>query len=61
MAGLGKSCSHVASLLWAIEAGAKQINSSTVTDKPAYWVLPRPVKSITYARIKSQTIVIASV
>ena len=24
----------------------------TVTEKPAYWVLPPPVKSITYARVK---------
>lgn len=52
MAGLGESCSHVASLLWAIEAGVKQRKSLTVTEKPAYWVLPPPVKSITYARVK---------
>ena len=30
MAGLGESCSHVASLLWAIEAGCKRRDSLTV-------------------------------
>ena len=33
MAGLGESCSHVASLLWAIEAGVKLRDSMTVTQK----------------------------
>ena len=33
MTGLGESCSYVASLLWAIEAGVKQRQSLTVTDK----------------------------
>ena len=31
-----ESCSHVASLLWAIEAGCKRRDSLTVTDKKAY-------------------------
>ena len=52
MAGLGESCSHVASLLWAIEAGVKKRESLTVTDKLAYWVLPTAVKKIPYARIR---------
>lgn len=52
MAGLGESCSHVASVLWAIEAGVKKRESLTVTDKLAYWVLPTAVKNIPYARIK---------
>ena len=33
MAGLGESCSRVASLLWAIEAGCKRRDSLTVTEK----------------------------
>ena len=49
MAGLGESCSHVASLLWAIEAGARLRDSMTVTQKKAYWVLPPCVKDIPYA------------
>ena len=52
MAGLGESCSHVASLLWAIEAGVKKRNSLTVTDTKAYWVLPSGVSKVPYARIK---------
>ena len=52
MAGLGESCSHVASLLWAIEAGCKRRDSLTVTDKKAYWVLPTSVKTVPYARVK---------
>ena len=52
MAGLGESCSHVASLLWAIEAGVKQRDSLTVTDKKAYRVLPPTVKPVPYAKVK---------
>ena len=53
MAGLGESCSHVASLLWAIEAGSKRRDSLTVTEKKAYWVLPSAVKSVPYEPIKN--------
>ena len=52
MAGLGESCSHVASLLWAIKAGCKRRDPLTVNDKKAYWVLPSVVKSVLYARVK---------
>lgn len=52
MAGLGESCSHVASLLWAAEAGVKRRDSLTVTDKKAYWVMPTPVKAVPYAKIR---------
>ena len=51
MAGLGESCSHVASLLWAVEAGVKQRDSLTVTDKKAYWVLPSAVKKFPFSKI----------
>ena len=43
---------HVASLLWAIEAGFKRRDSLTVTEKKAYWVLPSAVKSVPYSRMK---------
>ncbi|XP_043227776.1 uncharacterized protein LOC122384449 [Amphibalanus amphitrite] len=46
MAGLGESCSHVASLLWAAEAGVKKRDSLTVTDKKAYWVMPSAVSKV---------------
>ena len=52
MAGLGECCSHVASLLWACEAGARIRDSMTVTQKSAYWVMPSGVKDIPYAPVK---------
>lgn len=52
MAGLGESCSHVASLLWAIESGVRIRDSMTVTQKKAYWVIPNGVKEVPYARVR---------
>ena len=45
MAGLGESCTHVASLLWVVAVGV-------VTQKSAYWVMPPAVRSVAYAPIK---------
>lgn len=53
MAGLGESCSHIASLLWAVEAGVKKRESLTVTDKKAYWVMPAAVKAIPYSTVRN--------
>ncbi len=44
VAGLGETCSHVASLLFAIESGVRIRDSMTVTQKKAYWVMPTGVK-----------------
>ena len=52
MVGLG-GCVHVASLLWAIEAGVWIRDSMTVTQKNAYWVMSSGVKDVPYAHIKS--------
>lgn len=52
MAGLGESCSHVASLLWAIESGVRIRDSMTVTEKKSYWVVPAGVKEVPYAPVK---------
>ncbi len=52
MAGLGETCSHVASLLWAIEAGVRIRDSMTVTQKTAYWVTPNGIKDVPYAPVK---------
>ena len=49
VAGLGESCSHIATLLWAIEAGVRLSNSMTVTQKRAYWVMSSGVKDVSYA------------
>ena len=53
MAGLGETCSHVASLLWAIAAGVDRRECLTVTQKSAYWMMPPAVKTIQYAPISS--------
>lgn len=52
MAGLGETCSHVASLLFAIESGVRIRDSMTVTQKKAYWVMPNGVKEVQYAPVK---------
>ncbi len=52
MAGLGESCSHVGSLLWAIEASVRMRDSMTVTQKKAYWVTPSGVKEVKCSKIK---------
>ena len=49
MAGLGESCRHVASLLWAVEAGVRLRDSMMVTQKKTYWVLPPCVKDVPYS------------
>uniref|UniRef100_A0A1X7UTK9 SWIM-type domain-containing protein n=1 Tax=Amphimedon queenslandica TaxID=400682 RepID=A0A1X7UTK9_AMPQE len=55
IAGLGESCSHVAYLLWAIEAGVQLRDSLTVTQKKAYWVLPNSRKDVPYVPSSSTT------
>lgn len=52
MAGLGETCSHVASTLWAIEAGVRLRDSMTVTQKKAYWVIPNKVKDVPYSPVR---------
>ena len=52
MAGLGETCSHVASLLFAIESGVRIRDSMTVTQKKAYWVMPNGVKEVQYAPVR---------
>ena len=46
MAGLGECCSHVASVLWAIESGVRIRDSMTITQKKAYWVIPNAVETV---------------
>lgn len=55
MAGLGETCSHVASLLWAIAAGAERRESLTVTQKSAYWVMLPAIKKVPYVLIAEIT------
>ena len=48
MAGLGEACTHIAALLFAIQASIKLRDSKTVTEEKAYWLLPTSVKGVTY-------------
>ena len=50
-AGLGETCSHVASLLWVVGYGIEKRDSLTVTEKSVYWVLPPGIKTVPYAPI----------
>lgn len=50
-AGQGSTCSHVAAVLYYVEAAVNIRNKPTVTEERAYWLLPRPTKEVRYARI----------
>ena len=57
MAGLGETCTHVASLLWATAAGVEKRDSLTVTQKSAYWVMSPAIKTVPYAPLSEITFV----
>ncbi|KAL4008418.1 hypothetical protein ACER0C_002270 [Sarotherodon galilaeus] len=46
MAGVAETCTHVAALLFKVEATVRIRGIRTVTDEPAYWVLPRNMTRI---------------
>ena len=52
MAGLGECCSHVASMLWAVEAGVRRREAATVTAKKAYWLTSNKLNDVIYAPVK---------
>lgn len=51
MAGLGEACTHIAAMLFSIEATVKVRESRTVTEEKAYW-LPASMKGVSYAKIE---------
>ena len=51
-AGLGESCSHVAALMFSLDIKVRLRDSKTVTEKPAYWMLPQAVKKINYNELR---------
>ena len=52
MAGLSEGCSHIAAVLFALEHGSRVSKEASVTDVPAYGLLPSAVKfSIPFKRI----------
>lgn len=48
MEGIGETCTHVAAVLFAIDGTVKVWDSRTVTQEPAYWLLPSSVKGVSY-------------
>ena len=52
MAGLGETCSHVGSLLFAVENGIRIRDSMTVTQKKAYSIMPNGVKEVQYTPVQ---------
>jgi putative phage-type endonuclease len=53
MAGLGEACTHIAALLFAIDATVRIRDSKTVTDEKAYWLLPSDMKKVSYEPLKN--------
>ncbi|XP_026064445.1 uncharacterized protein LOC113047301 [Carassius auratus] len=47
MAGVAETCTHVGALLFKVEATFRIRGKKTVTDVPAYWVLPSNLSKIT--------------
>ena len=52
MAGLGETCSHLAAMMFFVEAAVRLKDKKTVTQEAAYWKLPSVKKQIEYAPIK---------
>ncbi|XP_016366014.1 uncharacterized protein LOC107706719 [Sinocyclocheilus rhinocerous] len=46
MAGVAETCTHVGALLFKVEATVRCREMRTVTDKPAYWILPSNVNKV---------------
>ena len=44
MAGLGETCTHVGAILFEVRRLVKIESTKTVTEKPAYWVVPSIVQ-----------------
>ena len=48
IAGLGEACSHVASLLFYVEAFYHTIEATSCTQEQCTWFLPKAVKEVPY-------------
>ena len=60
-AGLGGTCTHVAAILFYLEAAVRIRSSKTVTQEKAYWLLPqrdralyKPVSNIDFTSSKTK-------
>uniref|UniRef100_A0A1X7SP42 PHD-type domain-containing protein n=1 Tax=Amphimedon queenslandica TaxID=400682 RepID=A0A1X7SP42_AMPQE len=52
MAGLGEACSHIAALLFTLEANTKMIQNTTCTSLPCSW-LPPAFQDVSYAKLSN--------
>ena len=52
MAGLGEACSHIAALLFTLEANTKMIQNTTCTSLPCSW-LPPTFQDVSYAKLSN--------
>ncbi|CAC5396060.1 unnamed protein product [Mytilus coruscus] len=52
MAGLGEVCTHVAALLFAVDASVQLRESKTITEEKSYWLLPTSVKGVSYKQVR---------
>ena len=55
MAGLGEVCSHVGAVLFYVEAVHRVKGSSTCTQMPCSWIVPKSVKEIPYSKVADLT------
>ena len=53
MAGLGETCTHIAGVLFYLEAVVRIQGTMTCTESQCEWVIPAYVKSIDYQPIKN--------
>lgn len=52
MAGLSETCTHVAAVLFYIEASARIQGSLSCTQKQCEWIIPSYVKEVEYLPIE---------
>lgn len=53
MADLGETCTRIAALLFAIDGTVQIRDSRTVTQEPAYWLLPTSLKNVSYSETRN--------
>ncbi len=46
MAGIAETCTHVAALLFKLEALVRCIETTTVTGRPTYWMIPCNITNV---------------
>ena len=52
MAGLGEACSHIATILYYLEALARMEGTRTCTQEECQWIIPSYLKNVEYLPIK---------